>query len=52
MGAVALIYGLPLLGGIIADRYLGMKKAITFGAILLVLGPWHSIVQARKISMV
>ena len=23
---VALIYGLPLLGGIIADRYLGMKK--------------------------
>ena len=35
---VALIYGLPLLGGIIADRYLGMKKAITFGAILLVLG--------------
>ena len=31
---VALIYGLPLLGGIIADRYLGMKKAITFGAIL------------------
>ena len=33
---VALIYGLPLLGGIIADRYLGMKKAITFGAILLV----------------
>ena len=35
---MALIYGLPLLGGIIADRYLGMKKAITFGAILLVLG--------------
>ena len=35
---VALIYGLPLIGGIIADRYLGMKKAITFGAVLLVLG--------------
>ena len=35
---VALIYGLPLLGGIIADRYLGMKKSVTFGAILLVFG--------------
>ena len=35
---VALIYGLPLLGGIIADRYLGMKKAVTFGAFVLVLG--------------
>ena len=35
---VALIYGLPLLGGIIADRYLGMKKSVTFGAVLLVLG--------------
>ena len=28
---VALIYGLPLLGGILADRYLGMKKSVTFG---------------------
>ena len=35
---VALIYGLPLLGGIVADRYLGIKKAVTFGAILLVIG--------------
>ena len=33
-----LSYGLPLLGGIIADRYLGMKKAVTFGAFVLVLG--------------
>ncbi len=34
----ALIYAFPVLGGLIADRYLGMKKAVTFGAILLVLG--------------
>mgnify|MGYP001166229693 CR=1 FL=1 len=34
----ALIYALPVLGGLIADRYLGMKKAIIFGAILLVIG--------------
>ena len=34
----ALIYALPVLGGLIADRYLGMKKAIIFGAVLLVIG--------------
>jgi POT family proton-dependent oligopeptide transporter len=33
-----LIYLLPLLGGLIADRWLGTRKAIVFGAILLVLG--------------
>ncbi|ESQ74483.1 peptide MFS transporter [Asticcacaulis sp. AC402] len=33
-----LIYLLPLLGGLIADRWLGTRKAITFGAVLLVLG--------------
>ncbi len=34
----ALIYALPILGGLLADRYLGMKKAVIFGAILLVIG--------------
>ncbi|MBP2158959.1 MULTISPECIES: peptide MFS transporter [Asticcacaulis] len=33
-----LIYLLPLLGGFLADRWLGTRKAITYGAILLVLG--------------
>lgn len=33
-----LIYLLPLLGGLIADRWLGTRKAIVFGAILLVAG--------------
>ncbi|MBI1359512.1 MAG: MFS transporter [Alphaproteobacteria bacterium] len=34
----ALVYLLPLLGGFLADRYLGSSKAIAFGAILLVAG--------------
>jgi POT family proton-dependent oligopeptide transporter len=34
----ALVYAMPVLGGMIADRYLGLKKAIVFGACLLVLG--------------
>src|SRR3712207_7945895 len=34
----SLVYLLPLIGGIVADRYIGTRKAITFGALLLVLG--------------
>jgi POT family proton-dependent oligopeptide transporter len=33
-----LVYLLPLIGGILADRYLGTRKAIAFGALLLVAG--------------
>ncbi len=35
---VALVYLGPLLGGYLADRYLGFRKAVTFGAVLLVAG--------------
>ena len=34
----ALVYAFPLLGGYLADKYLGTKKAVTFGAILLCVG--------------
>lgn len=34
----SLVYLLPLVGGIVADRYIGTRKAIMFGAILLVMG--------------
>ena len=33
-----LAYALPLLGGMIADRWLGMRKAVVFGGLLLVFG--------------
>src|SRR5277367_4682170 len=33
-----LVYLLPLVGGVIADRYLGARKAVAFGALLLVAG--------------
>ncbi len=33
-----LAYALPLLGGALADRHLGMRKAVVFGGMLLVLG--------------
>jgi POT family proton-dependent oligopeptide transporter len=34
----SLIYLLPLMGGILADRWLGTRKAVAFGAVLLVAG--------------
>ena len=34
----ALVYVMTIIGGTLADRYLGARKAVTFGAVLLVLG--------------
>ncbi|HJT98455.1 MAG TPA: oligopeptide:H+ symporter [Rhodanobacteraceae bacterium] len=33
-----LVYAMPVIGGLVADRWLGMRKAVVFGGILLVLG--------------
>ena len=33
-----LVYALPLIGGMIADRFLGMRKAVLFGGVSLSLG--------------
>ena len=39
LGAYAgLVYTLPIIGGLIADRYLGTRKAVLFGGILLAIG--------------
>ncbi|PTD17922.1 peptide MFS transporter [Sphingomonas fennica] len=37
-GFTALVYLTPLVGGLIADRYLGSKRSVKFGAILMALG--------------
>ncbi|MEX1033377.1 MAG: peptide MFS transporter [Cellvibrionaceae bacterium] len=33
-----LVYAMPVIGGLLADRYLGMRKSVVFGGILLCLG--------------
>ncbi len=38
---VGLVYMLPIIGGYLSDRYLGSRKSVTYGAILLVAG--HSL---------
>jgi POT family proton-dependent oligopeptide transporter len=37
-GYTAMVYLAPILGGAIADRWLGARKAVTLGAVLLVCG--------------
>ncbi len=34
----SLVYLLPLIGGLLADRYLGTRKSVAYGAVLLVAG--------------
>ena len=43
-----LVYALPLIGGMIADRYLGMRKSVLFGGIMLSLGHILMAVEGHK----
>jgi POT family proton-dependent oligopeptide transporter len=44
----ALVYVTPMLGGILADRYLGARKAVTMGALLLVAGHFGMAFEGEK----
>jgi POT family proton-dependent oligopeptide transporter len=37
-GYTALVYLTPLIGGLLADQYLGSKRAVRFGAVLMAIG--------------
>jgi POT family proton-dependent oligopeptide transporter len=47
-----LVYALPLLGGMVADRYLGQRKAVIAGAVFLCLGHLGMAVEGHAASMV
>ncbi len=42
----SLVYLVPLVGGFLADKYLGTRKAVAFGAVLLVIGQIGMAVHA------
>ncbi|ADL00106.1 peptide MFS transporter [Brevundimonas subvibrioides] len=44
----SLVYLLPLLGGILADRFIGTRKAVAFGALLLVAGHGMMAYEGRE----
>jgi POT family proton-dependent oligopeptide transporter len=48
----SLVYLLPLIGGILADRYLGTRKAIAFGALLLVFGHLTMAVEGKPAQQI
>ena len=43
-----LVYSLPVIGGLLADRYLGMRKAVIFGGILLCMGHFLMAVEGHQ----
>ncbi|MFC3101479.1 peptide MFS transporter [Altererythrobacter lauratis] len=43
----AMVYVTPLLGGWLADRYIGQRKAVLFGAVLLALGHLFMAVEGE-----
>ncbi len=47
-----LVYAMPVIGGLLADRYLGMRKAVVFGGILLVLGHFGMAFEGTKAQTV
>jgi POT family proton-dependent oligopeptide transporter len=51
-GYAALVYAMPVLGGLLADRYLGMRKAVIFGGILLALGHLGMALEGEQARIV
>ena len=47
-----LVYALPVIGGLLADRYLGMRKAVTFGGVMLCLGHLGMAFEGNQASLV
>ena len=44
----SLVYIMPVLGGYLADRYLGQRKAVLFGGVLLAVG--HSLMAVEGVG--
>jgi POT family proton-dependent oligopeptide transporter len=46
----SLVYLLPLIGGFMADKYLGTRKSIAFGALLLVAGHLSMAIEQAPVT--
>ena len=47
-----MVYAVPLIGGLLADRFLGMRKAVVLGGILLCLGHLGMAWEGRQATAV
>lgn len=50
-GYAALVYAMPVIGGLLADRYLGMRKSVIFGGLLLVAGHMGMALEGEQARM-
>lgn len=48
----AMVYATPVIGGYVADKYLGFRKAVIFGGVLLVLGHIGMVYEGQQAQMV
>ena len=47
-----LVYCFPVIGGVLADRYLGMRKAVIFGGLLLIAGHFGMAFEGDAATLV
>ena len=47
-----LVYAMPVIGGLLADRYLGMRKSVIFGGVLLCLGHFGMAFEGHKATLI
>ena len=47
-----MVYAMPVIGGMLADRWLGMRKAVVVGAVLLCLGHFGMAFEGEQARMV
>jgi len=47
-----MVYAMPIIGGMLADRWLGMRKAVVAGAVLLCLGHFGMAFEGEQARMV
>ena len=47
-----LVYAVPVVGGLLADRYLGMRKAVVLGGVLLCLGHFGMAFEGEQARLI
>jgi len=47
-----MVYAMPVIGGLLADRWLGMRKAVVAGGVLLILGHFGMAFEGEQARMV
>jgi POT family proton-dependent oligopeptide transporter len=48
----ALVYATPLLGGILAEKFMGYRKSILWGAFLMMLGHFLMVVESEMVFLI